>query len=127
MSKIQLTPAFKDDRGEIVDLIHNEVINAVTLISFRKGAVRGNHYHQHTTQWNYLISGKIKYYFQKPGEQIHETIMHPGDFIVTYPNISHALVGLEDAIVMVFTSGPRGGKEYESDTFRLNEPIALGF
>jgi quercetin dioxygenase-like cupin family protein len=124
MEKIALTPSFKDHRGEIVDLLENENINAVTMISFVRGAVRGNHFHKETTQWNYLISGSIKIVTQISAEPIVETLMVPGDFVVTRPNVAHALVAMEDSSVMVFTKGPRGGKEYESDTFRLEIPIA---
>jgi quercetin dioxygenase-like cupin family protein len=126
MLKIDLTPAFKDDRGEITDLLENENVNAITRITFRKGAVRANHYHKETTQWNYLVSGSIKLVSQAPGEPVVETVMKPGDFLVTGPNVRHALVGLEEADLLVFTKGPRGGKEYESDTFRLETPLATG-
>lgn len=126
MEKLKVVPSFKDERGEIIDLLENETINAVTLITFHKGAVRGNHYHKQTTQWNYLISGSVKLVSQVPGEPSVETVMKPGDFIVTGPEVRHALVGLVDSELMVFTKGPRGGKEYESDTFRLEVPIATG-
>ena len=126
MEKIPVVPSFKDERGEIIDLLENESINAVTVVTFRKGAVRGNHYHKETTQWNYLMSGSIKLVSQVPGKAVVETVMKPGDFVVTGPNVRHALVGLADSQLMVFTKGPRGGKEYESDTFRLDEPIARG-
>jgi hypothetical protein len=36
----------------------------------------------------------------------------------------HALVGLTKCEVLVFTKGPRGGKEYESDTFRIKDKLA---
>jgi len=123
MKKIETSVSFQDERGEITDLIEGENISAVTLISFTKGAVRGNHYHKQTTQWNYLISGKIKLVSQIPGEKMVETIMEPGSLTVTSPNDRHALVGLEHSEVLVFTEGPRGGKEYESDTFRLDVPL----
>ncbi|MDB5807757.1 MAG: Cupin 2 conserved barrel domain protein [Betaproteobacteria bacterium] len=126
MEKITLVPAFKDDRGEITDLLENETINAITRITFRKGAVRANHYHKETTQWNYVISGSIKLVSQTPGEAAVETVMKPGDLVATGPNVRHALVGLEEADLLVFTKGPRGGKEYESDTFRLEVPLVTG-
>ena len=124
MEKLKVVPAFRDDRGEITDLLECENINAVTLVTFRRGAIRGNHYHKQTTQWNYLISGRIKLVSQEPGGPVVETVMQPGDFVVTGPNVRHALVGMEDSTLMVFTRGPRGGKEYESDTFRLDKPLA---
>ena len=126
MEIIRLKPSFKDDRGEIIDLLENENINAVTIITFKRGAVRGNHYHKQTTQWNYVMAGRIKLVSQDPGEAVVETVMNSGDFVATGPNVRHALVGLEDSTLMVFTKGPRGGKEYESDTYRLEVPLATG-
>jgi quercetin dioxygenase-like cupin family protein len=123
MKIIKTAVSFSDARGEILDLIENDLINAVTIVTFKQGAVRGNHYHKDTTQYNYLLSGKIKLVCQVPGGKITETIMDKGDFIVTLPNERHALVGLEDAELLVLTRGPRGGKEYESDTFRLETPL----
>ncbi|MDD5728344.1 MAG: cupin domain-containing protein [Victivallales bacterium] len=127
MKKIPVSVSFSDDRGEITDLLAQEDINAVTLISFTKGAVRANHYHRHTYQWNYVISGKIRLLTQlingDEAGKVEETILEAGDFAVTVPGESHALQALEESRLMVFTKGPRGGKEYESDTFRLKNPL----
>jgi len=123
MNIINTKPSFIDVRGEIIDLLENENINAVTVITFKKGAVRANHYHKLTTQWNYVISGRIRLVSQMPGAPANEVIMRPGDLVATGPNERHALQGLEDSTLMVFTKGPRGGKEYESDTFRLEVPL----
>lgn len=123
MNKINLPISFQDDRGEIIDMIENEEINAVTLITFTKDAVRANHYHNATTQWNYVISGKIKIATQMPDSEVIESIMEKGDFIATVPTEKHALKAMEDSVLLVLTKGPRGGKEYESDTFRLETPL----
>lgn len=114
----------KDERGAIMDLVEGAEINAVTFISFKKGAVRGNHYHKRTMQWNYVLRGKIRMVTQVGNEIAEETILEQGGFAVTEPMEKHALVGLEDSEMLVFTQGPRGGKEYESDTFRLEIPLA---
>ena len=123
METIKIPVSFNDNRGQIIDLIQNEDINAVTIVTFTKGAVRGNHYHKETFQWNYLISGEINIISQIPGKDVVEIIMKEGDFVVTEPNERHALVGLEKSELLVLTKGPRGGKEYESDTFRLEMPL----
>ena len=107
-----------------MDLIERANINAVTFISFKKGAVRGNHYHKQTTQWNYVLSGKIKLVAQAGNDAAEEIILEKGGFAVTEPMEKHALIGVEDSEMLVFTQGPRGGKEYESDTFRLEIPLA---
>ena len=123
MKKINVKPAVQDERGRIVDLLEKENINAVTLVSFRKGAVRGNHFHKKTHQWNYLLSGRIRMRAQDPPKQAVSVLMKPGDFVLTGPGERHALLALKDSELMVFTKGPRGGKEYETDTFRLKKPL----
>jgi quercetin dioxygenase-like cupin family protein len=123
MNKIIPEVNHEDSRGIIVDLVENQNINAVTFITFSKGAVRANHYHKKTTQWNYVTKGQIKLVTQLGEEDVKEVILKKGDLAVTIPMEKHALVGLEDSEMLVFTEGPRGGKEYESDTFRLETPL----
>lgn len=123
MEKIRLKTSFKDGRGKITDLLSNEKVDAVTIITFKKGATRGNHYHKRTIQWNYLITGKIRFFCEKPGGRLTSFIAKKGDFVVAGPNEKHALTAVEDSELLVLTRGPRGGKEYESDTFRLLEPL----
>ncbi len=124
LMKIIDTPvSFSDERGKITDMIENENINAVTLVTVKKGSVRGNHYHKKTIQWNYLISGKLRLVTQVSDKRIIETVIGKGVFFEIPPKERHAFVGLEDAQLVVFTRGPRGGKEYESDTFRLEPPL----
>ena len=120
MDIIDLKPAFSDDRGHIIDLIDNEEINAVTIVTFTKGAVRANHYHKHTIQWNYVMRGEILLATQYPGQDKVERVLKAGDFVITPANERHALKGLSDAEVLILTKGPRAGLQYESDTFRLD-------
>lgn len=123
MELISLVPAHTDARGTITDLISDDEINAVTLITFAKGAVRANHYHERTVQWNYIISGEILLVTQLPGEERVDRTLRSGDFAVTRENERHALKGLTDAKVLILTKGPRAGTQYENDTFRLAEPL----
>jgi quercetin dioxygenase-like cupin family protein len=123
MEIINLPIAHEDDRGKIIDLIENETINAATIITFKKGSVRANHFHKETSQWNYIIEGKILLASQMPDHDVIKTTMQKGDLLVTVPQEKHALKALEDSTLLVLTKGPRGGKEYESDTFRLEEPL----
>ena len=124
MKKIDLEVSFEDARGKITDIMEHGDIDAVTLITFTEGAVRANHYHKETTQWNYVLSGKIKLATQiVESSEVEEVIMNPGDFVAALPNEAHALKALEESTLLVLTKGPRGGKEYESDTFRLETPL----
>jgi quercetin dioxygenase-like cupin family protein len=123
MEFIALKPAHTDARGSITDLVCDEQINAVTLITFKKGAVRANHYHERTVQWNYVVSGEILLVAQMPGMPRVERELKAGDFVVTREHERHALKGLTDAEVLILTKGPRAGTQYENDTFRLDVPL----
>jgi quercetin dioxygenase-like cupin family protein len=116
-------PAHSDQRGTITDLLANEDINSVTLITFAAGAVRANHYHERTVQWNYVISGEILLVTQMPGHPKTETVLRAGDLAVTRELERHALKGLKESQVLILTKGPRAGSEYENDTFRLQDPL----
>jgi hypothetical protein len=69
-----------------------------------------------------VTSGVIRLVTQLPGETVRETIMPRGPRR-DGADERHALQALEESTLMVFTKGPRGGKEYESDTYRLDVPL----
>ena len=89
MKKMKLKIAHQDKRGKIIDILENEKINAITLITINKGAVRGNHYHKKTYQWNYIVSGKMQLITLK-GKKIKKITLKPGDIAVTKPGEAHA-------------------------------------
>lgn len=116
---------YEDVRGIIHDIIPGP-IDQVTEIFTRAGAVRGNHIHQETTQWTYVVSGKMLFGTRKSsgmdGNDLpHYVIGGPGALITEHPGMPHAWRALEDTLVLVFTRGPRSGEAYESDTQRLEE------
>jgi quercetin dioxygenase-like cupin family protein len=113
----------KDERGEITDIMVKENIDFVTLITSVKGSTRGNHYHKKTDQWVYIIEGKIKMLTQLPDGPVITTILEKGTLAKTGFLERHTMIALEDTSFLVFTRGPRGGEDYESDTFRLIEPL----
>ena len=53
---------FKDKRGLIADVIYNNQINHIAYITTNKNGIRGNHYHKKTTQYTFVLDGRIKYY-----------------------------------------------------------------
>jgi quercetin dioxygenase-like cupin family protein len=122
MRKIKIKINYKDNRGIISDLLEKENINAITYITINKNKVRGNHYHKKTIQWNYVLSGRLKFVSKIKG--IKKTrIAKKGDFIKIGTREFHAIKGIIKSEIMVFTKGPRGGKEYENDTFRTKESL----
>jgi len=125
MKVLHREKVFEDKRGEITDILEREFIDSVTLISSNTGAVRGNHYHKESIQYTFVLRGSLKLFTQKPGGEVETAILIKGDLVFTPALESHALVALEDAEFLALTRGPRGGTDYEEDTYRLDEPLVL--
>lgn len=112
---------FQDSRGVIRDLIVGVPIDSITLVTFNRDAIRGNHFHTETVQHDYIIKGKILCRQQSAGGKIEEAILVEGD-VVTHPaGVRHAFKALEDAAMISCTHGPRQGMDFEKDTTRLSE------
>lgn len=111
-----MTDHFEDSRGSIQDLLGH--VDAVTEICTRKDSVRGNHVHEQTTQWTYVVSGRMLV-ASKPDGVLQTYECGTGALVCEPAGIPHAWKALEDTVVLVFTQGPRSGADYESDTLRL--------
>jgi quercetin dioxygenase-like cupin family protein len=119
----KILPSFSDERGEIIDVLRNSPVEYATLITSKKHAVRANHFHKETFQYVYLLSGKMRVVAQMPGQPSSEVVLGAGDLIVNVPLEHHAFEALEDSTMLVLTRGPRGGENYETDTYRLDVPL----
>lgn len=112
---------FSDARGDITDIFYKKAINHGCIITNQPLAVRGNHYHNFTTQYTFILSGSIVYYSCKVGEDtVHQHFSLPGDLIISEPGEIHAMkAGVEGCVFLAFAEGPRGGEDYETDTVRV--------
>lgn len=113
-----MSDRFTDDRGTIQDIL-TESIDSVTEIYSREGAIRGNHVHKETTQWTYVVYGRLRAVSRGADGFIDDNVHGPGALLCDEPGDAHAWEALEGTLVMVFTKGPRSGANYESDTQRL--------
>ena len=118
-------PAFvhEDERGHIIDILAGVDFKYATIIASQEGVVRGNHYHEKTVQWVYVLRGQLKCLARKPGKDVEEAILNSGCLLENEPYEAHTLVALEDTEFLVLTSGVRGGADYEKDTYRLEKPL----
>lgn len=115
---------FKDDRGEIRDLLTKTDIDAVTYITCKKGSVRGNHYHKKTVQYDYVLSGKFALYTKlMPNGKITKRTLKAGDIAFHPAMEAHTFVALEETVFLSLTKGPRNGVDFEKDTIRLEKPL----
>lgn len=114
---------FKDNRGTITDLSVTPEYS-ITHITFKKGAVRGNHWHNNTKQIDIVLKGKL--FARKtiinplPHENgLSEAILEAGTEVVHWPTEKHAYKALKDSEIISVCFGVRKGTDYEKDTFRL--------
>ena len=113
---------FKDKRGSISDIFYNTNIQHVAIIKSKPYALRGDHFHKKTTQWMLMTKGSMEYWYKKINTKTKPKmkILKVGDLVETPPNEMHALKIRKDGNeFIVFTIGKRGGKDYESDTYRF--------
>lgn len=111
-----------DSRGTITDIFYQAAMNHACIITNAPGAVRANHYHEHTTQYTYILSGSLDYYSRPVDstEPANVITAGAGDFIISEPREVHAWrTGPQGCVLIAFASGPRGGQDYESDTHRV--------
>lgn len=122
MKRITLPISYQDGRGVIKDILAGVPIDAITYITSKKGAVRGNHYHKKTHQYDYVLKGSLLCVSRK-GERGKKAkqILRAGDLMYHAPGEQHAYKALENAEFITFTHGPRRGKEYENDVYRLKK------
>lgn len=123
MQVTRVKPVHKDHRGVITDILDDVPVECVTILSTKKGAVRGNHYHKKTTQYVYVVDGRFRLYTQSPGEPVRRRVVGRGYLVVTPPHERHAFLALEDSVIIACAHGPRIGAQYEADTFRLTQPL----
>ncbi len=114
---------FEDQRGSIRDILIGKEIDAVTILTCKKGSVRGNHFHKQSVQYGYVVSGSFVCATQIGDNPVEIKELKAGDLIAHPLNEKHAFKALEDSVFLALTKGPRQGTSYEKDTFRLEKPI----
>lgn len=116
-------PVFVDERGSITDLINStEPIHHIGRLVFTPGAVRANHYHKESDQYDFILEGEIELATKslEEGAQVHTVILKPGDLVFIPRHIIHAYRALKDSTVINVTSTSRAGMKYEEDTIRVD-------
>tara|TARA_A100001515_G_scaffold16673_2_gene12136 strand:+ start:534 stop:953 length:420 start_codon:yes stop_codon:yes gene_type:complete len=115
----------EDDRGVIADIFYKSGIDHVAIIKSNAGAVRGNHYHEVSTQHMLITKGSLEYWYADLDslDDAKCVVLNEGDILSTPPYEVHALNITVDNEFIVFSEGLRGGADYESDTIRIDGNI----
>jgi mannose-6-phosphate isomerase-like protein (cupin superfamily) len=109
--------SYTDDRGTIKDLLVTDDYS-ITHITFNKGAVRGNHYHEHTDQVDVILKGSLTCSIDKGKFDVY-----PNEKIEINRGKSHAYKAHEYSEIISICFGVRKGADYEKDVIRLKEPL----
>ena len=116
-------PTFYDPRGSIVNVWESEFpgvpVRHVALIKSSRGSVRGNHYHNKSSHWTYLLWGSVIYCQGNPPDAIVSYDMIPGDVIFTPNGVPHSFTFLEDSAFLALATDTKSNGRYEADTVRL--------
>lgn len=115
---------FTDKRGTIMDIFVAEPYEHCVIIYSNKGSIRGNHFHKNSLQADFMIFGKMQAYSRKKGsKKIEKFVVKPHDVTYWEKGEAHEFIALEKCAFLSFVNGPRGGDNYENDTFRLKIPL----
>lgn len=119
----KVEPSFNDDRGSITDIL-NAPISHIGLITFTKGAIRAKHYHKQSTQYDYILTGKIRLVVCKPdGTEREDHVILPGMATEVPPGVVHTYIAEEDSSMIDITTLSRSDNGYEEDTVRVDLEI----
>ena len=124
---------FKDDRGELTQLVHDG-FKQFNVLESRKGVIRGGHYHKVSTEAFFVVRGSVEvgYYMleeapdnEKSGdapvgcENEKKITFLQGDFFEVTPYTVHSMYFPEDCIMAqmysICVEAPDGSKDIYQD------------
>ena len=127
--KIDDCPSFQDSRGSLIQFVtkqtledYGEKFGQVYLLTFgSRNVIRGNHYHNHSSEMFCLITGSVEMVFEdvETKERITKKIDADGQQytrIYIGSKIAHAIKSLSDFAVLVSFSSEEFDKNNQDKT-----------
>jgi dTDP-4-dehydrorhamnose 3,5-epimerase-like enzyme len=113
-------PAFVDERGEITNLALLD-IGAVSEIETHRGDIRANHYHREDWHFAYVVRGAVAYFQRDIGDStIPAPRMYiPGEVFFTPPMKEHAMLFLDESVIITWSKRRRDHESHEADVVRV--------
>jgi quercetin dioxygenase-like cupin family protein len=120
-----IEPVHIDKRGIIMDIL-NKKINHVGIITTEAGAIRANHYHKTSVQYNYVLSGSFEVSLSNVNNpsKIKKIILSPGKLLTIPPKVIHSFKAIEKTVLLDMISESREGSGYEEDVIRISDIAA---
>lgn len=123
VKNVVLKPVFTDKRGDIFDLVE-ENVGHTGMVTFTRGAVRARHYHLRSTQYSYVIEGTLKLAVSDiDGKHKKEYLLKPGTLSTIPPMVVHTYTALSKARMLDLTTLSRKARGYEKDTRRVADNL----
>ena len=130
---IEKCPAYHDERGDLIQFITKQILEKnnlefgqIYLLTFNgAGVVRGNHYHNNSSEIFCLVSGSVEMIFEeveakKQMRQIFTASENEFYRISISPRIAHAVKSISPFAVMVsFSSREFDLNEQDKNIYRL--------
>ena len=93
-----------EEKGEFVQISHQEDIRHLALFEIKKGFFRGSHFHRQKEEVFYVVRGRIRARFvDLETNESKESVLEEGDKIRIKPLCGHILHGLEDSMVVEYS------------------------
>lgn len=89
-----------DKRGSFKGIVNNGEWQEVNIIHTKASQVRGGHFHRHTTEVIFMLSGRASVKLNAcdaPQEMIHISLA-AGEGIVIHPSTAHVFTYEEDSV-----------------------------
>lgn len=120
--KIRKTePAFCDQRGCITDVLDKTVGHIGHITFTEKGVTRAKHYHKKSTQYDYVLKGRIRLVVCLPdGSKMEEYVLETGMVTEIPPGVVHVYIAEEISEMIDITTLSREDDGYEEDTVRVD-------
>ncbi len=116
----------EDERGWVAwpvisHLLVQGKISDLHVPSMKPGAVRGNHYHQHTNEYAFVLSGPCRalFYNNTTGEQWEFVVtQHKPKLFKIHPNVTHAFKNESNQDIFLVCYNESLQERSDTDTLR---------
>lgn len=119
-SDVPIPDGFNDQRGSITNLLLTPITSVADISSVR-GSVRANHYHKTDWHYAYVVMGEVAYFERAIGETTvpEPKIYKAGQMFFTPPMREHAMLFMQDSVIMTFAKNVRSHDNHEADLVRV--------
>ncbi len=106
---------FKDNRGELNQLVHGGY-QQVNVLYSKKGVVRGGHFHKKATEAFFVVDGSVEVSLKNMNDSDVE-VFKKGQFFKIRPNIIHSMRFLEDCTLVALYDVPVDKEDGSKDIY----------